>query len=101
MRPASIGVGLALELATLFSALGVRHDDEALALAGIVALAGARGGLAGALALAAVDAETFTSVAALGKCGRGKRAGHQQRSSGKGNRGARFLSQSSSVLSYV
>src|SRR4051812_29424165 len=75
------------ELALGGSAFVLGHFREALALAGVLSLAGVRGALAGALALAGIGADALTFAGGVGH-GRHGGAGQEQGGCGGGNGGA-------------
>src|SRR5204863_3776419 len=87
--PSSIVAGSALDVgAALGLALGFRHHRKAVALAGVLALAGIAGALAGALALAGVGGHAL-ALRGVGR-GRSRRddgAGQEQRGGGGSQRG--------------
>lgn len=74
---------LLLDLATLVFAILLGHGFHALALAGVLTLAGIRGGLAFALAFAAVDAGAMHFAFVLGGLGRS----HGEHGGGSGGEG--------------
>src|SRR5688572_25955702 len=97
LRPAPVDPSrsrLAVDHGTAGGRAGLRAGllDEALALAGILALAGVARGLAGALALAGVDALAFHAVGAGRRAGESDRATHQHGCGCGGEGGARDLS---------
>src|SRR5262245_8006722 len=75
------------ELALGGGALLLGHGREALALAGILALAGVRRALARALALAGVGAHALAFVGGIGGGGRQRGAGQEQGGGGGGKNG--------------
>src|SRR5262249_14768555 len=87
------------ERAALGFARGFGHHREALALAGIQALAGAGSALAGALALAGIGGHAL-ALRSVGGGGHGRDdcPGQKQRSGGRGERGTRFGIQLHDVL---
>src|SRR5262249_45197290 len=101
-RAPETGFGLVSALderAALGLAGGFRRHREALALAGVQALAGIRSALAGALALAGVGGHALAlrSVCGGGH-GRDDSTGQEQGGGGRGERGTRFGIQLHDVL---